>query len=72
MRDDIVDLSRKNDALKNKTGSYDEKLPEESKAKLSKRIDDDKKANLIKSRMKKQMKKRQINGLHILQQTVGV
>ena len=55
--DDIVDLSTENDALKNKIGSYDEKWPEESKAKLLKEIDNEKRANLIMSRMKKQMEK---------------
>ena len=55
--DDIVELSAKNDALKNKIGSYDEKWLEESKAKLLKQIDDKKRANLIMSRMKKQMNK---------------
>ena len=52
--DDIVDLSTKGDALKNKIGSYDEKWLKESKAKLLKQIDDEKRANLIMLRMKKQ------------------
>ena len=56
--DDIVDLSTENDALKNKIGDYDEKWLEESKAKLLKDIDDEKRANLIMSRMKKQMNKK--------------
>ena len=55
--DDIVELSTENDALKSKIGSYDEKWLEESKAKLLKQIDDEKRANLIMSRMKKQMEK---------------
>ena len=55
--DDIIELSTENDALKNKIGSYDEKWLEESKLKLLKRIDDEKRANLIMSRMKKQMNK---------------
>ena len=55
--DDIVELSTENDALKNKIGSYDEKWLEESKAKLLKQIDDEKRENLIMSRMKKQMDK---------------
>ena len=55
--DDIVDLSTENDALKNKIGSYDEKWLEESKNKMLKQIDDEKRANLILSRMKKQMEK---------------
>ena len=55
--DDIVDLSTVNDALKNQIGHYDEKRLEDSKAKLLKQIDDEKRANLIMSRMKKQMNK---------------
>ena len=51
--DDIVELSTENDALKNKIGNYDEKWLEESKLKLSKQIDDEERANLIMSRMKK-------------------
>ena len=56
--DDIVDLSTENDALKNKIGDYDEKWLEESKSKMLKQIDDEKRANLIMSRMKKQMNKK--------------
>ena len=56
--DDIVELSTENDALKNKIGSYDERWLEESKLKLLKEIDDEKRANLIMSRMKKQMNKK--------------
>ena len=56
MGDDIVELSTENNALK-KLGSYDGKRLEESKVKLSKEIDDDKRANLIMSRRQKQMKK---------------
>ena len=55
--DDIVDLSTENDALKSKTGDYDGKWLEESKNNLLKQIDDEKRANLIMSRMKKQMNK---------------
>ena len=55
--DNIVELTIKKDALKNKIGSYDEKWPEESIAKLLKQIDGEKRANIITSRMKKQMKK---------------
>ena len=55
--DDIIDLSVENDALKNQIGDYDQKWLEESKAKLLKDINDEKRANLIMSRMKKQMKK---------------
>ena len=54
---DIVDLSTENDALKSKIGDYDEKWLEESKAKLLKDIDDKKRADLIMSRVIKQMNK---------------
>ena len=57
MGNDIVDLSTENDALKEKIGDYDEKWLQESKEKLLKDIDDEKRANLIMSRMKKQMNK---------------
>ena len=57
MGNDIVELSTENDTLKNQIGNYDEKWLEESKAKLLKDIDDEKRANLIISRMKKQMNK---------------
>ena len=57
MGNDIVDLSTENDALKEKIGDYDEKWLQESKEKLLKDIDDEKRANLIMSRMKKQMEK---------------
>ena len=50
---DIVDLSTENDALKSKIGDYDEKWLEESKNKMLKQIDYEKRANLIMSRMKK-------------------
>ena len=53
--DDIVELSTKNDVLKNRIGEYDQKWLEESKAKLLKDINDEKRANLIMSRMKKEM-----------------
>ena len=55
--DDKVELSTKNDALKNKIGSYGEKWLEESKNKMLKQIDNEKRANLFMSRMKKQMEK---------------
>ena len=42
MGDDIVELSTENDALEFKIRSYDEKWLEESKAKLLKQIDDEK------------------------------
>ena len=55
--DNIVEISTENDALKNKIGSYDEKWLEESKARMLQQIDDEKRTNLIMSRMKKQMNK---------------
>ena len=54
----IVDLSTENDALKKKIGDYDENWLQESKEKLLKDIDDEKRANLIMSRMRKQMNKK--------------
>ena len=57
MGNDVVELSTENDTLKNHIGNYDEKWLEESKAKLLKDIDDEKRAHLIMSRMKKQMNK---------------
>ena len=65
MGDDIVELSVENESLKNQIGEYGEKWLQESKAKLLKDIDDEKRAKLIMSRMKKQIKKI-INGLYIL------
>ena len=59
--DDFIELSVENDALKNQIGDYDEKWLQESKAKLLKDIDDEKRANLIMSRMKKQMTKKYKN-----------
>ena len=53
LSDDIVELSTESDALKNKIGSYEEKWLEESKVKQLKQIDNEKRANLIMSRMKK-------------------
>ena len=57
MGDVIVDLSTENDALKDKIGPYDEKVLQECKDKLLKQIDDQKRANLTMSRLKKQMDK---------------
>ena len=56
--DDIIELSVENDALKNQIGDYDQKWLEESKAKLLKDSNEEKRANLIMSRMKKQMNKK--------------
>ena len=55
--DDKVEFSTKNEPLKCKIGSFDENWSEESKAKLLKQIDDEKRANLIMSGMQKQMEK---------------
>ena len=54
---DIVDLSTEDESLKNIIGSYDKRWLEESKAKLLKQVDDEKRAKLIMSGMKKQMNK---------------
>ena len=56
--DDIIELSTENDVLKNQIGEYDEKWLQESKAKLLKDINDKKRADLIMTRMKKQMDKK--------------
>ena len=53
--DDIVELHTENESLKNKIGSYDGKWLEEHVSILLQLIDDEKRANLIMSRMKKQM-----------------
>ena len=57
MGDDIVELIVENESLKNQIGDYDEKWLQESKAKLIKDMDDERRANLIMSTMKKQMNK---------------
>ena len=56
--DDIIELSTENDVLKNQIGEYDEKWLQDSKAKLLKEINDEKRSNLIMTRMKKQMNKK--------------
>ena len=61
MGDGIVDLSTENETLKNQIADYDQKWFEESKAKLLKDINDEKRANLYMSRMKKQMNKNMNN-----------
>ena len=55
--DDIIELSTENDVLKNQIGDYNQKWLDESKAKLLKDINDEKRANIIMSRIKKQMNK---------------
>ena len=57
MGDNILELSVENESLKNQIRDYDEKWLQKSKAKLLKELDDDKRANLLMSRMKKQMNK---------------
>ena len=65
MGDDIVEISTENASLKNKIGSDDEKWLEETKGKVLKQFNDEKGANLIRSRMEKQMKKKtKLNGLY--------
>ena len=54
---DIVELSTENKTLKNKMGSYYKKWLEESKAKLLKQINDERRVNLILFRKKKQINK---------------
>ena len=56
--DDIIELSTENDVLKNQIGEFDQKWLDKSKRKLLKDIDDEKRSNLIMSRMKKQMNKK--------------
>ena len=56
MGDVIVELFSEHDALKNKMRSYDDNWLEETKAKLLKQIDNEKRANFIMSRMQKQLK----------------
>ena len=53
--DDIVELSTENHALKNEIGEFDEKWLQESKDKLLKQINDEKRANFFMSIMKEQM-----------------
>ena len=55
--DDIIELCTENDVLKNQIGENDEKWLEASKAKLLTDINDEKRANIIMARMKKQMNK---------------
>ena len=50
---DIVVLSTENETLKNKIGSYDEEWLEEPETKLSEQIDDEERANLVLSGLKK-------------------
>ena len=57
MRDDIVELHTENESLRNKSGYFAEKWLEESKTKLLQQIDDEKRANINMSKMKKQMNK---------------
>ena len=57
MGKDVVELSTEIEALKNQIDDYDGKVLAETKTKLLKQIDDEKRASLIKSRMKKQMNK---------------
>ena len=51
----MIELSTQNDVLKIEIGCYDEKWLEESEGELFKQIDDEKRANLIMSRINKQL-----------------
>ena len=51
--DGIIELSTENDVLKNQIGDYNQKWLDESKAKLLKDINDEKRANIIMARLKK-------------------
>ena len=66
MGDDIAELSTESGILKNQIGDYDDNWLGESKAKLLKQVDDDKKTKLFMSRLQKPMKKHLKNGLYIL------
>ena len=55
--DDIIEFSTENDVLKNQIGDYNQKWLDESKTKLLKDINDEKRANIIMARMKKHMDK---------------
>ena len=66
MGDDIVELSTRNEFLKNKKGSYDKNCLEESKAQLSKQIDDEKRTSINMFRMRKPMKKHLKSGIYFL------
>ena len=57
MGDDIVEISTENDASKNKIDSDHQQCLGEFKAKLLKQINNDKRGNLIMSRLKKQIEK---------------
>ena len=55
--DEKIELTVENDTLKNQIGDYNPKWLDESKAKLLKDINAEKRANIIMARMKKQMNK---------------
>ena len=56
MGDDLVELSKENETFKKQIGDYDGKWLAESKAKLLKQIDDEKRASLIMCKCKKDEK----------------
>ena len=56
MGDDIIELSTENETLKNQVVDYDQKRLEQSKTKLLKKMDEEKRSNLPMSRLQKQMK----------------
>ena len=53
LRDDTGELSTENESMKNKRGSYVEKWLEESEVRLLEQFDDNKRANLIMSKVGK-------------------
>ena len=55
--DHIVEIHTQNESLKNEKGSYEEEWLEVSETKPLKHFDDERRAKLIMSRMKKQMNK---------------
>ena len=64
--DDIVPLSTENDASKNRIGEYDEKRLREPKEKLFKQIDDERRANMYLSGMKRKDEQILLNGIYFL------
>ena len=56
-------MGRENEYLKIKINPFYEKMIEESKTRLLKQFDADKRANIIISRMQKQMKRQEISAV---------
>ena len=66
--DDIVELSKENETLKNETGDYDQNWLEESKQNFWNRPMTRKEQICLCWDWEKQMKKQSKNGFYILQQ----